>query len=228
MRHGYLIFIVIFFLLLPMQILADDPIAVIIKTKGEVSLKVTKDSDKKVDVKRGTRLYNGNIILTGKDGLAALKFVDDASLVRVRPNSSLALEGEREEKSIFKNLFVEFGTIFSKITQQESSFRVSTPTSVASVKGTAFWTKQEFKGGTYYFGEEGVIEISNDRGAALLKAGETGYVQSSRSKPIVRKTRPGEKPQLEEGESSIDEFKFDFRDEDGSSESLQFKIRKKK
>ena len=98
---------------------------------------------------------------------------------------------------------------------------------MASVKGTAFWTKQEFKGATYYFGEEGIVEIKNKRGFALLYPGQTGYVSSPNSKPVVRKTEKGEKPKWESNESSIDELEFEFQNQNGQIKTLKFKVKKK-
>jgi len=203
---------------------AATPIAVIIKSKGAISLK-RADGKSSVKIKRGVRLYSGDKIITGKKGFAAIKFTDDGSLVRIRSNSTCTIEGKKENNSIAKNIYVEVGTIFSKITRQKSRFRVSTPTSVASVKGTAFWTKQELKGTTYYFGEEGVIEISNKKGSALVKAGETGIVTSANVKPVVRKTKPGEKPKQDE-DASVDDFELEFKNNNGETKVLKIKIKK--
>ncbi len=202
-----------------------NPVAVVIKSKGSISV---KKADSKIDskIKRGYRLESGDQVVTGKDGYIAIKFIDDASLVRIRPNSTCVINTTKEDAGIAKNIFVEVGTIFSKITSQKASYRVSTPTSVASVKGTIFWTVQEFKGGTFYFGEDGVVELSNEKGSALLREGETGYVSSLNAKPIVRKTKPGEKPQLDDDEESIDEFEFEFQNEQGQRKTLKFKAKK--
>jgi hypothetical protein len=204
-------------------IFAADPSAIVIKAKGPITIK-NATTGKSVTAKRGTRLSNGDKITTGKKGSMALKFIDDNSLVRVRPNSTLTINTKKEKNSIAKNIFVEVGSIFSRITRQKSSFRVTTPTSVASVKGTAFWTVQKFKGATTYFGEEGVVELSNKAGSALMKADETGIVTSKNSKPVVRKTKPGEKPS--DGDDDIpDEFEFEFEDESGNKKVLKFKAK---
>ena len=204
---------------------AVKPIAIVLKAKGDAKVTVKK-SGKTVKLKRGFRLESGDKIVTAKKSFAAIKFIDDGSLVRIRSKSSCTISGKKEKNSLAKNIYVEFGTIFSKITRQKSRFRVSTPTSVASVKGTAFWTRQEFKGGTWYFGEEGVVEISNKVGSALLRAGETGHVPSAQGKPVIRKTKPGEKPG-DEGEASLEELEFNFENEQGTQKTLKMKIKKK-
>jgi hypothetical protein len=202
-------------------VLAADPSAIVIRARGDVNLE-----NRKADLKRGTKLQDGDKLVTGKKGAAAIKFLDDASLLRIRPNSTCVINTKKEKETVAKNIFVEVGTIFSRVTKQKTSFRVSTPTSVASVKGTKFWTKQEFKGATWYFGEEGVIEISNDAGSALVKADETGYVSSRNAKPIVRKTKPGEKPSFGTEDEILDEFEFEFENEEGRTKILKFKVKK--
>ncbi len=205
---------------------AKEPIAVLIKAKGKVFL-VKENQKKGIPAKRGTRILSGQSILTKGKGFAIVKFIDKGSVIRIQPNSYCRFEGKKRKKNLTKNLFLEVGLIFSKVFKNRGDFSVTTPTSVASVKGTAFWTKQEFKGATYYFGEEGVVEISNRRGVALLKAGMTGIVASPNSKPIVRKTRKNEKPQLKDENESYDEFDFEFEDANGNTKSLKFKLRKK-
>ena len=207
--------------------MAKDPIAVIVKSRGTVTIQYEKDG-KRENVKRGTKLYTGAILIAKEKSYASLLFVDDRSMIRVRPNSILTVNGQREKNNIAKNISLEVGTIFAQITKQKTGFQVTTPTSVASVKGTSFWTKQLFKAGTYYYGVEGgPTEVSNDAGSALFRELETCYVESKNSKPIVRKTKPGESPNFGE-DDTIDEFKIDFENEKGEVKTLRFKTKVKK
>lgn len=208
-------------------VMAKDPIAVIVKSRGTVTIQYEKDG-KRENVKRGTKLYTGAILIAKEKSYASLLFVDDRSMIRVRPNSILTVNGQREKNNIAKNISLEVGTIFAQITKQKTGFQVTTPTSVASVKGTSFWTKQLFKAGTYYYGVEGgPTEVSNDAGSALFRELETCYVESKNSKPIVRKTKPGESPNFGE-DDTIDEFKIDFENEKGEVKTLRFKTKVKK
>ncbi|RMH61661.1 MAG: hypothetical protein D6677_11325 [Calditrichaeota bacterium] len=223
MKTVKLVFLMLFTLLVLSA--QAKTVAIVIKAKGTVTIK-NKETGKSMQARRGTRLNDGDKIATGKKGRAAVKFIDDNSLLRIRPNSTCLIQAKKEKNSIVKNIFVEFGAIFSSITKQNSFFRVTTPTSVASVKGTKFWTVQEYKGKTSYFGEEGVVEIANDAGVALLHKGETSVVTSKNSKPVVRKTKPGEKPGLNEDNAAGDEFELEFKDAQGKSKMLKFKVKK--
>jgi hypothetical protein len=206
--------------------LAADPVAVLIKVKGDVRIKQEgAAANQKALV--GAQILSGTQIQTADNSFVALKFIDDGSLVRIRANSNCTISGKKDKTSVSKNLYVEAGAIFSKITKQKGKYQVSTPTSVATVKGTIFWTVQKLRGETNYYGEEGIIELSNDQGSALLKAGETGFVASGQSKPIVRKTKAGEKPEFDDDESNIDDFEFEFKNESGDTKSLKFRVKPK-
>ena len=224
MKKTKILLSIIFIAIFTSSLLAADPVAVIIKVKGDITIK-NAASGKSITAKRGTRLFDGDKIATGKSGRLAVKFLDDNSLLRIRPNSTCTINAKNENNSVTKNIFVEVGTIFSKITKQKSSFSVTTPTSVASVKGTIFWTVQKFKGSTQYFGEEGTVEVSNDAGSALMQKGETATVTSKNSKPIITKTKPGEGPSLDDTDAP-DEFEFEFQDDSGNRKLLKFKTQK--
>lgn len=206
--------------------LAKDPIAVIVKSRGAVTVQYEKDG-KRLKARRGTKLYTGAMLIAKEKSYASMLFVDDRSMIRVRPNSILTVNGKREKNNIAKNISLEVGTIFAKITKHKSGFQITTPTSVASVKGTSLWAKQLFKAGTYYYGEEGgPTEVTNKAGSALFRAEETCYVESEDHKPIVRKTKPGEKPNFGD-DDSIDEFKIEFENEQGDVKTLRFKTKVK-
>ena len=223
-NKNFLIKIFFLMIIFSTSLIIAKPSAVIIKAKGDITIKKADGKTIK-KVRRGTKLENGDKITTGKRGRLAIKFLDDNSLLRIRPNSSCTINTKKEKNSVAKNIFVEVGSIFSRITKgPNTSFRVTTPTSVASVKGTSYWTIQTFGGGTQYFGEEGLVEISNDAGTALMKAGETSIVNSKNSKPIVRKTKEGEAPKLDDGDTP-DEFEFEFEDESGNKKVLKFKAK---
>ena len=230
MKKNIFIILAVFFFLASMSTslyASKEPIAILIKAKGKVFL-VAKKSKKGKAVRRGAKIYNGQKILTKEKSYAIVKFIDNGAVVRVQANSFCRFEGHKQKQSLAKSLYLELGTIFNKVFKRKGEYRVSTPTSVASVKGTKFWVKQTFRGGTIYIGEEGIVEISNNSGAALLKPGMTGIVESPNSKPIVRKTREGEKPEIEEQEeNNSDEFKLEFEDTDGNIKTLKFKLRKK-
>jgi hypothetical protein len=207
--------------------MAAETIAVVLKVKGKVA--ITRGSQaSSITLKRGSRLEDGDKLKTDNNSYAAVRFIDDASLLRIRANSTCTINGKKEKNQVFKNVYLEVGTILAKVTRQRGKFEISTPTSVASVKGTEWITEQRYNGGTFYYGLEGVTEITNSGGTALLHEDETGYVANDETAPIVQPTKAGTVPIFDEDtEDGTDFFEFEFENDEGQKKLLEFKATKK-
>ena len=203
--------------------MAAETIAVVLKVKGKVQ--ITRGTQASlITLKRGSRLQDGDKLKTEKSSYAAVRFIDDASLLRVRANSTCTIKGKKDKNQVIKNVVLEVGTILAKVTKQRGKFEISTPTSVASVKGTEWITEQRYNGGTFYYGLEGVVEITNGGGTALLHEDETGYVANNETAPIVQPTKDGTVPIFdEEMEDGADFFEFEFENDEGQKKLLEFK-----
>lgn len=203
--------------------LADENVAVVVKSRGDVDI-TPNQKVKSVDAKKGYVLQHKDKLKTAKGAFCAIKFLDDKSLLRIKENSSCIIEGTRKKSTIEKNIFVEIGTFFASIFKQKTTFQVTTPTSVASVKGTKFWTIQnKITSETKYVCIEGVLEVENKAGKVLVRAGQTGIVQSKTRLPIVRLTDSGDIPDEEES-SSEKSLDFEFNDSNGQKKVLRLQI----
>lgn len=198
---------------------AADPVAVVVKSKGSVHISRGKNS-RTNQVKKGQVLYDGDKIRTQSGAFCALKFIDDKSLLRVRENSSCVIEGKREKDHINKNIVVEIGSFFASLFKQRGKFTVTTPTSVASVKGTKFWIVQLADGRTFYIGIEGLVDLLNNAGRVLLRSGQTAIYVSKDKLPEIRLTREGEIPPLEGGLGNNKSLEIEFRDAEGNLKKL--------
>ena len=80
----------------------------------------------------GGSINNGDAIKVGDYGYAALIFIDDRSVVKIKPNSQFEIMDTKNTRSVN----IEFGTILNKIEKENrtKTFRVVSPVSVASVK----------------------------------------------------------------------------------------------
>lgn len=133
-----------------------DKAAVAVVTKIIKDVEIKKDKDWKQG-KLGETLETGNEVRTGKKSLAIVKFLDN-SLLRVQENSVLKIYADKVKKDISKNTHLEKGELGFKVTKQEDEdFKFTTPTMVASIRGT-----------------EGFVEVKED-GSSLLSV-ETGAV----------------------------------------------------
>jgi len=86
---------------------------------------------------RGQTLTSGDIVKTGVKSFAVLKLKDN-SLLRLREESEVVVTGTLRGKEFSKAIQVRQGAVGFNIQKQGAGeqFRFSSPTSVASVKGT--------------------------------------------------------------------------------------------
>ncbi len=216
---------VLFWIALGSQGLARDKVAVVIKVSGTVTM--TRGGDfRSTPVKKGQILEDGDMLETGEDSFCALKFLDDKSLMRIREKSSCTIEGKREGNSIVKNVFAEVGSFFFSLFGQPRGFKATTPTSVASVKGTSFWVVQFATGETYYICTDGIIEVRNSVGKVLIRKGQTGIVTSRSQMPEVRLSRAGDFPSETEGGGATRQLDFEFTDGSGQKKVLRLELEK--
>ena len=90
--------IIVSCLLLISSIFAQDQIAVTTKVFGNVEIFKKKGST--VELKQGSILSIGDQIKTSKGSFAAIIFIDDRSILKIKENSILALNGQRKRGSI--------------------------------------------------------------------------------------------------------------------------------
>ena len=199
-------------------------LAIVIKAKGKAT--VTRNGEDK-KVRRGTRLYSEDLIKTNKKSYVAMRFLDDKTLVRVRQNSIMKLQGERVGNTIAKNMFLEAGNIFASVTKQKVKFRVTTPTSVASVKGTKFVMGYNSSTGqaetlTY----EGLVEVTI-KGKKVELPANTKLVAQKDGTFTKEKFDPSVTEAFETyfDAKKGDEIEIEYKDSDGNIKTLKVNIK---
>lgn len=88
----------------------------------------------------GMTINTGDTVITGERSLAIISF-SRGSMVKMRQNTRLKVTGEIEAGRESPALFLQSGSVFSKILKREpgESYRIQTKTIVASVRGTEFF-----------------------------------------------------------------------------------------
>lgn len=211
-------------LILGSALMAQESVAVIVKMKGTVTV-TPANSQRSNDARKGTVLRDGDRLETGAASFCAIKFLDDKSLLRLKENASCVIEGKRDGDAIDKNIFVEVGAFFASLFQPRGEFKVTTPTSVASVKGTQYWIIQLGRSGpTRFVIDEGLVEVANKIAKVLGKQGQTIIVTSSTTAPEVRLTRAGDIPVDEELGGSGQELEFEFENDAGQTKTLRINL----
>ncbi|MCK4641304.1 MAG: FecR domain-containing protein, partial [Candidatus Marinimicrobia bacterium] len=132
--------------------------ATVLKATGTVFVKPSGENEFNVTAEMGMGLHIGDAIMTAEDGFIAVIFTKDKSLVKIRKNSEVAI---REEYSV-RTVKISSGRVLASITPGvRGTFRIETPTSVASVKGTKFWSVVSPQYGDRFYGVEGNVNVLN-------------------------------------------------------------------
>lgn len=136
---------------------SESPVAVVMKVVKDVSMK--KEGAEWATAKIGQPLKAGDEVKTGDKSLALIKFTDN-SLIRVRENSSLKIYADKVDKSVSKNTYIERGRVGFEVAKQENEeFKFTTPTMVASIRGTEGFFDVFPDGGSMLVVARGLIEV---------------------------------------------------------------------
>lgn len=140
---------------------SENPIALVKKVHKDVRYRKTAEQSEWEKAIIGLVLKDGNEIKTGNKSLALILFTDGSGLLRVRENSILHIYGEKKDKKLNKDAFIQKGLIGFDINKQseDEEFKFTTPTVVASIRGTS---------GFLEYSEDSTFTMSLDSGNALL------------------------------------------------------------
>jgi hypothetical protein len=156
-------------------LLVAQEIAVVTKCKGTVQVKA---KDQWHAATLGEMLTGGMLVLTGDDGYAVIKFMDDKSFVKIMPRSGLKIDAKQEGRGLSKELYLKVGSIFTDVEKNsQQKFSIETATSLASVKGTRFWMSTDGDGATVLVCLEGAVDLFNkkEQKVITIKKQRTGH-----------------------------------------------------
>ena len=159
MNKKYTVFNLILFFLLSISSLRSDVIARLIKVEGKVFFKRLGMETFSEKAKPGAAIVNGDQIRIGDEGYAAVIYIDDRSIIKIKANTKFSFMDSPNTRTID----LVHGTLLNKINKERrtKSFRIQTPVSVASVKGTEFAAIVSQKGIEQFVCKEGSFEVLN-------------------------------------------------------------------
>ena len=217
-------FSLIFLWLSPLESAAK--IAVTIKVSGTVDIEQSGSSGLTA-LKPGTILSDGDRIMTGKNGFAALIYIDDKSMVKIKGNTEVIIKGTLSAGSIAKQVNIDRGILRALVNKQrKGEFVVQSSTSVASVKGTDFWMISDPVTGDILIGLEGLVNLTN------LISGESSDVGSGTTGTSTpdgsvktSKTNPDKIPvDPDEGGTPTNQIEIELEGPDGEIKTLLIDI----
>jgi hypothetical protein len=139
------------------QIQAAEEVAKVAKARGQVQIKQQADVDFS-SLKPGQSVFDGDIVKVGGEGFCIIVFLDDKSMLKIRESSQFQFM----ETANTRTINIEFGKVLADVKKDKrKDFRIETPVSVASVKGTQFWTVSNQMGFDKFYGLEGDVEVFN-------------------------------------------------------------------
>ncbi|MCF8267180.1 MAG: FecR family protein [Ignavibacteriales bacterium] len=158
----------------------DESVAVINKVVKDVNFK-RGESDWQ-NAKPGVTLLDHDVIKTGAKSLAVVSFLD-GSVVRLRENSDLTIYGNKAEKKLDKNVYIDKGAVgFDVKKQEDEEFKFTTPTMVASIRGTSGSIEVGQDGFTMATLLTGLMEIVatlGEKQSGTLNPGQTATIDSN-------------------------------------------------
>ncbi|MEE2765863.1 MAG: FecR family protein [Candidatus Neomarinimicrobiota bacterium] len=184
--------------------LLAEPIAHIVKAEGIVYLKRLGMETFLEKAEVGSAVNNGDAIKVGEYGYAAVIFIGDRSVIKIKRDSQFQFMDTKNTRS----LNIEFGTVLNKIESdiRSKSFRIKTPVSVASVKGTEFAAKVDPIGVDQFIGKEGRFEVMNTISGETVNVGPGQKAVSNATGNLMQApAAPNEYPQDPETEPLRDE-----------------------
>ena len=213
--------------LLSSILFSSSKVAIAIKTKGDVSV-IYKGLNSAQVLKPGSPLSHQDKIKTGKNGYIALMYLDDKTVVKMLGNSDLTIMGDRSGNKINKSLDIKYGRIAANVKPQKGKeFRISTPTSVASVKGTEFAIQSDPSSGDSFTLIEGLIQVTNSitGESTQVQEGETA-VSTPDGSLDVAETTSDDLDGFEEAsmEPPTQELRFEVEDENGNIKEILIKF----
>ncbi len=177
---------------------------------------------------KGASLVSGDRVKTGQRSFAVVKFIDN-SIVRVRELSELTLVTENSGTGILRNVGLSKGAYgFEVRKQQNDQFRLTTPTSVASIRGT----KGKFSGGQgsdTLIVTEGLVSLHNNASGKDVDVAEGEIGISNEDGTISsRKATPAEIADASSAAAggTDNELKLELRDPQGGKKELKLKFKK--
>ncbi|MCO5355541.1 FecR family protein [Acidovorax kalamii] len=161
-------------------------------TAGDVQL---RRGDSLSRLAKGAELDGGDVVLTGTEGRAQIRF-SDGGLVALYPDSQFTVTryadgaGTGEDHFVVNLLRGGMRAITGLIGKRNpSSYKVITPTAVVGIRGSAFMLAIDANGKVLVSGEQDEIEVCTQAGCVGVTAGEAVLVLSDQELPVYSHTR---------------------------------------
>lgn len=203
-------------------------VALITKTIQNVTKKSPPSDWAKAVI--GAALVSGDQVQTGQKSLAVVKFADN-SIIRVRELSLLTISGQSNEPgALSKTVQLNGGTFGFDIKKQKQNeqFRLTSPTSVASIRGTRGKLSGGLGNDTLVV-TEGLVNLKNNSSNNEVDV-PAGYIGFSNQDGTVTSRKATEQELTDAnnaatGGSSSHELNLELKDSQGNKKELKIRYK---
>ncbi|MBI5475886.1 MAG: FecR domain-containing protein [Ignavibacteriales bacterium] len=202
----------------------DSGVAVVKKAVNNV---IKESSGGKIErAEKSPSLFSNDKLITGRKAFALVKFVEDNSILRIREQSILTIKADGPRNSSLKEAFLDKGSVGFDITKQQNNqqFQLTSPTSVASIRGTkGKWCRSEHSDTLILI--EGRVVLKNRLSNNEIEI-EAGFIGISNEDGTIEK-RAATEEELKNADrfaSSDDirrQLKIEMRDPRGNNKTLK-------
>ena len=223
-KHFIQKYIFTYFLLITLFSKANsEVIARVIKLEGGAQLRSLSNDYFNEIVRPGLPIKNGDAIKVNEKGFCIIMYVDDKSVVKIRENTQFEFLDTKNTRTIE----LKYGTILNSVNSRNNikTFRVQTPVSVASVKGTEFAATSMQNGIDQFVCKKGSFEVLNMISGETVIVGPNQKAVSNLSGSLMQSiAAPSDYPNenefdensLQNYQNDIDELTNDLIENDAS------------
>lgn len=145
---------------------------------------------------RGADVNSGEMLQTGANGRAQVRFTDGAYL-SLQPNTQFKVEdyhysgkNDGSEKGFFKLVKGGLRTITGAIGKtNRDAYQVATPAATIGIRGTGYNANMDQ--GLNVSVTQGAVALKNEAGELVLGVGQSGYVKDNNTAPQLTFDKPG-------------------------------------
>jgi len=161
------------FILASSSLAASEPLGNFSDVTGSIAVR-HKGTVKWIPARVDMPVYYGDTIQSGLDGQGQIVFSDE-SLLKINPNSRLAINTIISPVEKKNSVLLFFGRIWSKVSRKafkRKTYEVQTPTAVCGVRGTDFTTAAYEDGTMLVQVVSGQVQVDNDASDTILSASQ--------------------------------------------------------
>ena len=131
---------------------ADEPIALIAKSRGNAKYKIYSESKFRSNAQVNTPIFSRHRIKTKARSFSKIVYLDDRSSVSLYPKTEVTINGIIDKRIINKQIDVTEGIVKIKVFKQNTSeFKLTTPHSELTCHECDFWVISDKKTGDRFF-----------------------------------------------------------------------------